>query len=110
MPPPKTGKKLSPAQVRILRQWVREGASYSAPWAYVAPRRPALPSVKRIDWARNAIDLFVLARLEKEGLSPSPAASSQTLLRRLSLDLLGLPPTPEQLDAFLAEPSDALRR
>ncbi|HKB42143.1 MAG TPA: DUF1549 domain-containing protein, partial [Gemmataceae bacterium] len=103
MPPPSTGKKLSPAQIRALRQWIAEGANYSAPWAYVAPRRPALPAVKRTDWARNAIDLFILARLEREGLSPSPAASSQTLLRRLSLDLLGLPPAPAEIDAFLAD-------
>src|SRR5262249_57907848 len=94
MPPPSTGKKLTPGQVRILKQWITEGAKYSAPWAYVAPRRPTLPAVKRTDWARNPIDLFILARLEREGLSPSPAASSETLLRPLSLDLLGLPPAP----------------
>src|SRR4051794_20747846 len=111
MPPPSTKKKLSAAQVRILRQWISEGATYQVHWAYVAPRRPALPTVKRADWARNPIDLFVLARLEKEGLSPSPTASPETLLRRLSLDLIGLPPALAQADAFLADGSaDAYER
>src|SRR5262245_6133761 len=93
MPPTTTGKKLTPAQVDILRRWIAEGARYDAPWAYVAPKRPAVPAVKRSGWARNPIDLFILARLEKEGLTPAPAAGRETLLRRLSLDLIGLPPT-----------------
>ena len=99
MPPPASKKKLSPAQVETLRRWVAGGARYEAPWAYVAPRRPALPAVKRAGWANNPIDLFVLARLEREGLSPSPAAGREALLRRLSLDLTGLPPTIAEQDA-----------
>ena len=74
-------------------------------WAYVKPARPALPEVKNTAWARNAIDRFILARLEKEGLTPAPAADRATLLRRVSLDLTGLPPSVREVDAFLADTS-----
>ena len=99
MPPPASKKKLSVAQIETLRRWIADGAHYQAPWAYVAPRRPPLPAVKLAGWAKNPIDLFVLARLEREGLTPSPAASREVLLRRLSLDLTGLPPTIAEQDA-----------
>src|SRR5947209_6289805 len=121
MPPPQTGKKLSARQIQLLRNWIADGANYKVHWAYVPPVRPPLPlpSVgarsgdrpQQGGWARNPIDLFVLARQEREGLHPSPPASKETLIRRLSLDLLGLPPTPAEVDAFLADRSpDAYER
>src|SRR5262249_23489478 len=100
MPPPDSGKVLRPEQIETLRRWVSEGAKYQAHWAFVAPRRPDVPAVKNQGWVRNAIDSFVLARLEREGLGPSPTASGNTLLRRSSLDLIGLPPTLEELAAY----------
>ena len=74
-------------------------------WAFVPPARPAEPQVKDAGWARNPIDRFILARLEKEGIRPSPEASRETLIRRVTLDLTGLPPTPVEVDAFLADKS-----
>ena len=74
-------------------------------WAFVVPRAPALPEVRQVDWPRSEIDHFILAHLEREGLGPSPEADRETLIRRLSLDLTGLPPTLEQVDAFLADNS-----
>lgn len=105
MPPPKTGKKLTPAQIDLLKRWIAEGASWQTHWAYDAPKRPALPEVKERKWARNEIDRFVLAKLEKEGLKPAPEADKTTLIRRASFDLTGLPPTPDEVDAFLADKS-----
>jgi Protein of unknown function (DUF1553)/Protein of unknown function (DUF1549)/Planctomycete cytochrome C len=105
MPPPRTQKHVTPAQLELLRQWIREGAPFAEHWAFVAPKRPALPAVKNQTWPRNPIDRFILARLEKEGLAPSPEADRVTLIRRLSLDLLGLPPTPAEVDAFVADKS-----
>jgi mono/diheme cytochrome c family protein len=102
MPPPKFKKTLSPQQIALIRRWIEEGAVYRAHWAYVAPRRPSLPVVKDVRWPRNAIDHFVLARMEAEGLTPSPEADKITLLRRVTLDLTGLPPTPAEVDNFLA--------
>jgi len=103
MPPPNSNRHLSPEQKKLLEQWISEGAAYAQHWAYVAPVRPALPEVKRAEWVRNAIDPFVLAKLEAEGLAPSPEADRATLIRRLSIDLLGLPPTPAEVDAFVAD-------
>jgi hypothetical protein len=105
MPPTQTKKPLTDEEKQRLVRWVREGAEYEPHWAFVSPGRPPLPDVKRTDWPRNEIDRFVLARLEQEGLSPSPPADKPTLLRRLSLDLVGLPPTLAELDAFLADDS-----
>jgi Protein of unknown function (DUF1549)/Protein of unknown function (DUF1553)/Planctomycete cytochrome C len=105
MPPPKSNRRLSPAQKETLKRWINEGAKYSEHWAYVAPVRPQAPEVKNPAWARNAIDRFVLEKLDAAGLQPSPEASRQTLIRRLSLDLIGLPPKPEEVDAFVADPS-----
>jgi len=98
MPP--TGKKdpLKPEQIDLLRRWIEEGAEWGVHWAYVAPRRPPLPAVKDGSWPANPIDRFVLARLESEGLRPSPPADPATLLRRLSLDLTGLPPSLDELE------------
>ena len=105
MPPSKTGKRLTSEQIDLIRRWVDQGASWTTHWAYDAPQHPALPTVKNENWPQNEIDRFVLARLEKEGIQPSPEADKTTLIRRLSLDLVGLPPTIEEVDAFLNEKS-----
>jgi hypothetical protein len=106
MPPPDSGHALTARQIALLTQWVAEGAKWDLHWAYVAPRRPELPAVShRQEWVRNPIDRFVLARLEQEGLQPSPEADKATLLRRVTYDLTGLPPTPAEIDAFLADQS-----
>jgi hypothetical protein len=112
MPP--TGTPLSDADIATIRTWVEQGAKIpdsllsSEPtsakhWAYVPPVRPAVPAVKTAGWARNEIDHFILARLEKEGLRPSAEASRETLLRRVSLDLTGLPPSPAEVDEFVKD-------
>ncbi len=103
MPPAKTGKRLTPEQIAKLRAWVDQGATWSRHWAFVPPRRPAPPAVKGRAQVRNAIDPFVFARLEREGLTASPEADRVTLIRRVTLDLTGLPPTPAEVDAFLAD-------
>jgi hypothetical protein len=105
MPPPKSNRQLTPAQIQLLKRWIDEGAAWGKHWAYEAPRRPVLPDVKNAGWPINAIDRFVLARLEQEGLSPASAATKETLIRRVTLDLTGLPPTPEEIDAFLRDNS-----
>jgi hypothetical protein len=105
MPPPESKKSLTPAQVETLRRWVEAGAPYSGHWAFEAPQRPAVPAVKDARWPRNDVDRFVLAKLEAAGLQPSPEADKAALLRRLSLDLIGLPPSPQELDAYLADNS-----
>jgi mono/diheme cytochrome c family protein len=102
MPPPDKKERLKPEQAALIRKWIEEGAEWGVHWAFVAPRRPPVPAVKDGAWVKNPIDRFVLARLEGQGLAPSPEADSATLLRRLSLDLAGLPPTPEEL----SEPFD----
>ena len=105
MPPPDSHKKVTKAQIAVLRQWVAEGAQYQPHWSFVAPKVAALPPVQKANWPRNPIDRFVLARLEQAGLAPAPDADKATLLRRVTLDLTGLPPTPAELDAFLADSS-----
>lgn len=105
MPPPKTGKQLTAAQIALLRRWIEEGAPWSAGWAFTPPQVPALPSVKLSAWPRNEIDRFILAALEQRGWRPVPEADRVTLIRRLSYDLIGLPPPPEEVDAFLADTS-----
>jgi hypothetical protein len=107
MPPPRSGRTLSQRQVALLRRWVEQGGKWQKHWAFLPPKRPALPRVKNTAWPRNATDFFVLDRLEREELSPSPEADRVTLLRRVTLDLTGLPPTPAEVDAFLADPSPA---
>jgi mono/diheme cytochrome c family protein len=103
MPPAATGKKLTPQEVATLRAWIAADAPYARHWAYVKPVRPALPAVRRGNWPRGAIDHFVLARLEAEGLSPSPPADRETLIRRVSLDLTGLPPTADEVQDFVLD-------
>lgn len=110
MPPPR-GKALTAAQKEMLRRWIDEGAEYQQHWAFVKPVRPSVPKVQNTAWVRNDIDAFVLARLEKAGLTPSPRADRATLIRRLSFDLRGLPPTLEEVDAFLKdEAADAYEK
>src|SRR5262245_556906 len=138
MPPPDAGERLKPAQIELLKKWIAHGAEYSPHWAFVKPRQPPLPPLRKggsldhpdltkggsVDspvrtkgslhsppltkggqggWPRNPIDYFILARLEKEGLTPSPEADPATLIRRLSLDLTGLLPTPHEVDQFVRE-------
>ena len=111
MPPAETGKKLKPAEVALLRQWIAEGAPYAPHWAFVPPVATLPPAPARGAWGRNEIDRFVLARLEQEKLRPAAEADKATLLRRVSFDLTGLPPAVEALDAFLADPRpDAYER
>ncbi len=101
MPPPKSNRKLSSTQKTLLEKWIQQGAPYSNHWAFTAPIRPNLPSLQRADWVRTPVDRFVLAKLESEGLKPSPEADKATQIRRLYIDLIGLPPTPQQVDAFV---------
>lgn len=101
MPPPSTNKTLTVAEQAVLKRWIEQGAEYQPHWAFVVPSRPGLPSVKNSSWGRNGIDRFVLARLEAEGLNPAPPAEPATLLRRVSLDLTGLPPSLDELQQFL---------
>jgi hypothetical protein len=105
MPPASTGKKLSAKQIDLLRRWIDQGAKWEKHWAFLPPQRPPLPAVKDARWPRNPIDHFVLARLEQAGLRPSPEAEKTALIRRVTLDLTGLPPTPAEVDAFLTDPS-----
>jgi mono/diheme cytochrome c family protein len=97
MPPLKAGPRLTAEQVRVLRAWIEQGARYSEHWAFTPVRQPAVPGI------RNPIDAFILARLEKEGLKPAPRASREVLLRRVTIDLIGLPPTPDEVEAFLKD-------
>lgn len=103
MPPRKSGKTLSPADIDLLARWVKQGAPFTRHWAYIPPSRPSLPPVKDTSWPRNPIDHFILTRLEAEGLKPAPEADRPTLIRRLALDLTGLPPTQAEVEAFLKD-------
>ncbi len=105
MPPPDSHRRVTPEQKQLLERWIQEGAKYSGHWAFEAPQRPAVPNVNRVEWARNPIDRFVLSKLEREGLEPSPEADRATLIKRLSIDLIGLPPTLDEVDAFVADPA-----
>jgi hypothetical protein len=106
MPPPKSGKKLSVRQIELIKTWIEQGARWNSHWAFEAPRRPKVPVTQTLPRGKNEIDAFVLARLEREGLKPSGEADRTTLIRRLTLDLIGLPPTIAEVDAFLADKSD----
>jgi hypothetical protein len=107
MPPPVTTKTLTDQQKDALRRWITEGATYQPHWSLIPPARPAPPQPRERSWARNAIDQFILARLEQNGLSPAPEADRRTLARRLCLDLTGLPPAPELVEAFVTNPSSS---
>ncbi|MFP6738202.1 MAG: DUF1549 domain-containing protein, partial [Planctomycetota bacterium] len=103
MPPPDEGKALSDGQVRTLRAWIEQGAEYQSHWAFKRPARPKEPRLKKVAWPRNPIDRFVLAKLESEGLKPAAEADGETLIRAVSFDLTGLPPTLAEVDKFLAD-------
>ena len=105
MPPPNTHKTVSADELALLKQWIKEGAEYEPHWAFMVPATPALPAVSNEAWVKNNIDRFVLARLDRAGLAPSPEADRRTLIRRVYLDLIGLPPTPEQVEAFVNDRS-----
>ncbi len=106
MPPSEGEKHLSEEQVQILQRWVEQGAPWEEHWAFIAPEKAPRPEVRQGDWAKDPLDDFILARLEEKGLLPSPEASKEALLRRLTLDLTGLPPTPEEVEAFLTDESE----
>lgn len=119
MPPPEAHKTLDPEQIATLRQWIAEGAEYQEHWAFVAPKRPAVPAVVAVETGdartrssgvatpvvRNPIDNFILARLQKEKVAPSPEADRRALIRRVTLDLTGIVPTAEEVEAFVADKS-----
>lgn len=111
MPPPEAGHPLSATEIQTLKQWIVEGALYSEHWAFTKPEKPQPPQVKDTSWAANAIDYFILQSLEKQGLGPSPEADRHTLIRRLSLDLIGLPASREEVSEFVQDSSpDAYER
>ena len=106
MPPSYSGKTLSDHEKELLRNWIDQGAEWQGHWSFRRPERPKPPAVNDPEWIRNPIDRFVLARMHAAGLKPSPEADPATLLRRVSLDLTGFPPEPEEMDRFLQEPTD----
>jgi hypothetical protein len=111
MPPARSGRRLTARQVGLIRRWIEQGARWQKHWSLLPPERPAVPASRdpmgsaTAAWPRNPIDALLLDRLEREGLAPSPEADRTTLIRRLTLDLTGLPPTPAEVDAFLADTS-----
>ena len=105
MPPPKSHKKLSKRDKEVLQRWIAQGAPYERHWAFDPPRKEVVPMLKQVGWVRNPIDAFLLAALEQAGLQPAPEADRRTLARRLSLDLTGLPPKPEEVEAFVSDPA-----
>jgi hypothetical protein len=105
MPPKISGRKLTPVQIETIKNWIDQGAKWETHWSYTPPKRPELPAVQDTKWGFNPIDRFVLAKLEKEGLHPAPETDKATLLRRVTFDLTGLPPTTAELNAFLADRS-----
>ncbi len=105
MPPLKTGKVLTARQIELFRRWIDQGAKWQKHWSFLPPERPPVPAVKDVAWPRNPMDSFILSRLEREGLKPSPEASREAWIRRVTLDLTGLPPTLEEVDRFLSDDS-----
>jgi hypothetical protein len=105
MPPPYAPSALTAAEIDRLTRWIAQGAAWEKHWSFIPPRKPALPVVQDNTWPRNPIDTFVLERLERDGLKPSPEADRRTLIRRVSFDLTGLPPSPADIDAFLRDAS-----
>lgn len=106
MPPSATGKKLTPQQIAVLQRWIEGGATWKTHWAFLPPARPEVPVITNTAYPKNEIDHFIVARLEKEGLQPSPEADKTTLVRRAALDLTGLPPSVSDVEGFLADGSD----
>jgi mono/diheme cytochrome c family protein len=106
MPPPDSNLSLSESEIASIRQWIEQGAKWEKHWAFIPPRKVTPPDVKNASWPRNDIDRFILARLDKANLTPAMEASREKLLRRVSFDLTGLPPSMEELDAFVADSSE----
>ena len=105
MPPPESKRVLSARQKKILEQWIKEGAKYDKHWAFVAPKKKSPPKVQKPNWVRNPIDSFVLTKMEENKISPNPEADKPNLIKRLYADLTGLPPTPEEVNAFVYDHS-----
>jgi len=105
MPPPESNLKLTDREIRLIEKWIRQGAEYEPHWAFVAPEKPEIPAVSNTGWPANEVDYFILALQEESGMKPNPKADREALLKRLSLDLTGLPPSLEQMDAFLDDNS-----
>lgn len=105
MPPADFHLKLTDREVDVIKKWIEQGAPWEGHWAFIPPDRPTIPEVSDPTWSRNEIDPYILRRLDRAGLTPAPEASKEILIRRLSLDLTGLPPTPDEVDAFLADES-----
>ncbi|MFO0879704.1 MAG: DUF1553 domain-containing protein [Gemmataceae bacterium] len=103
MPPVKAGRQLSAQEIELIRRWIEQGAAWQEHWAFLPPRRPAAPRATQPEWNRNPIDGFIRERLDRAGWTPAPEADRATLLRRVTLDLTGLPPTVEEAEAFLAD-------
>src|SRR5690606_31143852 len=103
MPPPESNLTLSEYEKALLTRWIEQGAEYKPHWSFIPPEKPEIPQVSAEDWVRNPVDNFVLAKLEKQGLSPAQEADKETLLRRASFTLTGLPPSMEEVKAFLAD-------
>src|SRR5579864_7160512 len=103
MPPVWSTYRLNDREIALIRRWIEQGAKWEKHWAFIPPKRRPLPEVKDRDWPRNAVDSFVLAQLEREGLGHSPEADRERLIRRVTLDLTGLPPTPAEIDAYLTD-------
>ncbi len=103
MPPPESNLTLTDFEKALIKKWIEQGAKYKQHWAFIPPTKPNLPKVKNKEWARNEIDLFILQKLENEGLKPNPETDRERLFRRASYDITGLPPSPALLDRFLAD-------
>ena len=106
MPPPDSGKQLTPEEIEFLRRWVRQGAPFERHWSFMSPRRPSAPAVRNEAWIRNPIDRFVLAELDMAELQPAREADRQTWIRRVTLDLTGMPPAVKDVDAFLGDQTE----
>lgn len=105
MPPPSSNLKLSSHEINIIEKWIEQGAKYETHWSFTRPKKAPLPEVEDAGWVKNEIDYFILGKLEQKGLTPNPEAGKEYLLKRLSLDLTGLPPGLELMNAFLADNS-----
>lgn len=106
MPPPDSNKELKPEQIELIKRWIEQGAKWEGHWSFEAPVKPELPQAGKDAWGKHAIDRFVYEEMKRHGLKPAPRASKEVLIRRVSFDLTGLPPTLEELDAFLNDKSE----
>ena len=105
MPPPSSNLKLNTHEINLIEKWIKQGAKYEKHWAFVAPKSPAIPAVKNKEWAKNEIDYFILHKQEQNGMTPNQEADKERLLKRVSLDITGLPPSLGMMDRFLADKS-----